>query len=192
MNRHMAASAFPTGLKAQTAVRSRGLVVEAGVALQAELSAFPPYQQHAIGAAVGIVADHASFHSQSRMFVNIGPAFLHVALDAGLPVGGIQGGTIDASVRVMTIGTLQEALRNSMMHRQGELSLDIAVTAKAQIRLRFFEEAVVQPARCFGKLRHLEKGRLRQRGATPALIFNHFHQVDRVAFAAGNARGGML
>ena len=79
-----------------------------------------------------------------------------------------------------------------MMHRQGELSLDIAVTAKAQIRLRFFEEAVVQPARCFGKLRHLEKGRLRQRGATPALIFNHFHQVDRVAFAAGDARRRVL
>ena len=103
MNRHMAASAFPTGLKAKAAVRSRGLVVEAGVTLQTELPSLPPYQQHAIGAAVGIVADHASLHSQSRMLVNIGPAFFHVALDAGLPVGGIQAGTIDATVWVMTI-----------------------------------------------------------------------------------------
>ena len=87
----MAAGTLATGLEAQAAVRSRGLGVEAGVALQAELPAFPPHQHEVIGAAVGIVADHAAFHPHGRMLINVGPALLHVALDAGLPVGWHSG-----------------------------------------------------------------------------------------------------
>src|ERR1035441_5907587 len=95
------------------------------------------------------VADHAAFHPQGGMLINVGPAFFDMALNACLPIGGIEARAIDASVRVMTIGTFQEALRHTVVHRQRELSLDVAVTAKAQIRLWLFEKTVVEPAHLF-------------------------------------------
>ena len=167
MDRYVAAGALAAGLKAQAAVRERGLSVEAGVTLQAELPAFPPHQHQAIGAAVGIVADHAAFHPHGRVLINVGPAFFHVALDAGLPVGGIQAGAIDAAVRVMTVRTLHQALRHPVVHRQGELRLDVAMAGKAQIRLGLLQQAAVQPAHRFGKLRHLEESCLRVRQGCP-------------------------
>jgi hypothetical protein len=108
MNRYVAAGTLAAGLKTQATVRSRSLSVEAGMTLQAELPALPPHQQHAIGAAVRIVADHAAFHSHRGVLINVGPAFFHVALDACLPVGGIQAGAIDAAVRVVAVRTLDE------------------------------------------------------------------------------------
>lgn len=127
----MAAGALPARLKAQTAVRYPILAMEAGVTLQAEHPAFPSHQQHAIRTAVRIVADDAAFNPYSGMLVDIGAAFFYVALNAGLPVGGIEAGTIDAAVRVMTIRTLEESFRHPVMHWQGELCLDVSMAGKA-------------------------------------------------------------
>ena len=63
---------------------------------------------------------------------------------------------------------------------------------EAQIRLGLLQQAVVQPARRFRKLRNLEESRLRVRKAALALIFDLFHQVGRMAFVAGDARRRVL
>ena len=138
------------------------------------MPAFSPHQHEVIGAAVGIVADHAAFHPHGGVLINVGPAFFDVALDAGLPVGGVQAGAIDAAVRVMTVRTLHQALRHAVVHRQGELGLDVAMAGKAQIRLGFLQQAAVQPAHCFRKLRHLKESRLGQDQAALALILTSF------------------
>jgi hypothetical protein len=62
MNRNMTARALSTGLEAQPPMGNAGLSVETGVALQAQLASFTPYQQHAVGAAMGIVASRAALH----------------------------------------------------------------------------------------------------------------------------------
>lgn len=131
MDRDVAAGALSTDLVAQPRVRRPGLIVEAGVTLQAELPAFTPHQQHAIGTAVGIVADHATLHPRGRVLVNTRPALLHVALDAGLPVGRIQAGAVDAAVRVMTVRALHQLLGHAVVHRQGKQRLDVAMAGKA-------------------------------------------------------------
>jgi hypothetical protein len=105
--------------------------MEAGVALQAELPPFTPHQQHAIGAAVGIVADHASFHPHRRVFIKIRSALFHVALDAGLPPRVIQTSAIDAAVWIVTVRTLYQLFRYAVMHGQGKQRLDVAMTFKA-------------------------------------------------------------
>jgi hypothetical protein len=60
VNRYMAADAFAAGLESQPTVRYGGLVMKAGVALQAELAAFSAYQQHAIRAPMRVMAGNAA------------------------------------------------------------------------------------------------------------------------------------
>ena len=146
---HVAAGALTTGLKSQAAMRDRRLGVEAGVALEAEHPAFAPHQHEVIGAAVGIVTDHTAFHPHRRVLIDVGPAFFNVALDAGFPVGGVQAGTIDATVRVMAIRTLHQALGHPVVYRQGELRLDVAMAGEAQIRFGFLEQTAVQASAPF-------------------------------------------
>ena len=136
MNRNMASGALTAGLKTQAAVWNARLSVEAGVTLQAELTAFTPHQHEMIGAAVRIVADDAAFHPYGRMLINVRAALFNVALNAGLPVGGIQAGPVHAAVGIMTIRTLDESFRHAMVHGQGKLCLNVAMTAKAEPGLR--------------------------------------------------------
>ena len=56
MNRDMTARTLSTGLEAEPSMGNAGLPMETGVALQAQLASFTPYQEHAVGAAVRIVA----------------------------------------------------------------------------------------------------------------------------------------
>src|ERR1700685_1453889 len=82
----MAAGTPAASLEAEARVRHACLTVESVVALQTELAAFAPHQQHTIRAAVRIVAGSAAFHFRRRMLVDEGSALFHMALDAGLKV----------------------------------------------------------------------------------------------------------
>ncbi len=131
MNGYMATGALAAVLETQAGMRHPGLCVESGVALQAELPPFTPHQQHAIGAAMGIVADDATRNPHGRVFINKGATLLHVALNAGLPIGFLQAGPADATVSVVTIRTLQHLFGNAVVDGQGKLRLDVAMTGKA-------------------------------------------------------------
>jgi len=62
MNRDMTARTLSTGLEAEPPMGNAGLSMETGVALQAQLASFTPHQQHAVGAAVRIVASRAALN----------------------------------------------------------------------------------------------------------------------------------
>ncbi len=101
----MASNAFTAGLEAQAPVRHlRG--VKFRMALQAELAAFAPHQQHPVVASVRIVASRAAFHFHRGMLVDKRPALFHVALHAGFRSSANQAGCVHASVRVVAIGAL--------------------------------------------------------------------------------------
>ena len=173
-------------------MRNAVLAMEARVALQAEHPAFPPHQHEVIGAAMGIVTDHAPFHPHGGMLVNVGSALFHVALDAGLPVSGIQAGAIDAAVRVVTIRTLDKSLWHAMVHRQCKFRLDIAMAGEAQTGLGFLQQTGVQPSRCFGKLGRLEEDCLGVRDAAWARRLDLVHQVRGVALITRDGRRRVL
>lgn len=134
----MTARAVTRGLEAEAAVRYvRGNWVD--VARQAQEPLFPAYQEHAVYAAVGRVADDATFNFDSGMLEYEWTALLDVALDARFPSGLAQGGTIRGAVRIVTIGAFHCPLRDAVMGWQCELCEDISVTAGAQVRLRLFQ-----------------------------------------------------
>ena len=168
------------------------LTVERGVALQAELPALTTHQEHAVGVAVRIVADHATLNSYRRMLEDVRPALLHVALDAGLPVRLVQAGPVQTAVRTVAVGALHQSFGDTVMDRQGKLGFDRAVTGVAGLRLGLLEQAVVQPADLVRKLRDLEEVGLRVGKAALALVLDFVHQVRGVALVAGKAVRGVL
>lgn len=187
MHRHVAADALAARLKSQASVRNTGLRVKPGVALQAELPAFAPHQQHAIGTAVRVVADHASFHLGRRVLEYIRPAFLDVALHASFRTRMVQAGDIFRAVRIVAVRTFQEPFGNAVVLGQSELRLNSLVADKTQRRLRLLQQAVVQPARFIGQLRHLKEVRLRRKQCAFAGVFHFIDQMGRVALAARQA-----
>ena len=192
MNRYVAANTFAAGLKAQPAVRNRGLSVETGVALQAELAAFAANQEHAIGGAMRVVAGNAAFDFYCRMLVDKRPALFHVAIHAGFEPRLGQAGKIFRAVWAMTIRTFDQSFRDAMMVRQREFGLDGEVAREAKRRLSLFEQAVVEPASFFTNLRKLEEMRLRVGRIALAVIFHFVDQMRGVALIAGDAVAGMF
>ena len=168
------------------------LTVERGVALQAELPALTTHQEHAVGVAVRIVADHATLNSYRRMLEDVRPALLHVALDAGLPVRLVQAGPVQTAVRTVAVGALHQSFGDAVMDRQGKLGFDRAVTGVAGFGLGPLEQAIVQPADLVRELRDLEEVRLRVSEAALALVLDFVHQVGGVTLVAGKAVRGVL
>lgn len=192
MNRYVAANTFAAGLKAQPAVRNRGLGVETGMALQAKLPAFAANQEHAIGGAMRVVAGNAAFDFYRRMLVNKRPALFDVTVHAGFETRLGQAGEILRAVRVVAIGTFDQAFRYAMMVRQREFGLDCEVASEAKRRFSLLEQAVVQPASFFANLRQLKEVRLRVGQIALAVIFHFINQVSGVALVAGDPVAGVL
>ena len=182
----MAASAFTAGLKSQSAVRHGSLRMESGVALQAELTAFAPHQEHPVATAMRVVAGDAAFHFHSGMFIDERTPFFDVTIHTGFRARIIQAGKILRAVRVVAIRALHQAFRNTMMIRQREFGLHGLMACEAERWFRLLQQAVVQPARLVGDLRQLEEMRLRIAHIAPAVVFDLVDQMGGVALIAGN------
>ena len=139
------ANAFTTRREAQPSVRDVGSQ-RIDVTLEAQESPLPSYQQIAIHTAVRCVACDAALQLHGRVLEDERPAFLDMASDACLPIGALQHRLVAAPMRIVTIRTLHETLRNRMVCRQGELSLDGGVTTEAQFRLTVPEQVFGEPA----------------------------------------------
>ena len=75
---------------------------------------------------------------------------------------------------------------------QSKLRLDRLMAAVAQSRLRFLQEAVVQPASLVGQLRKLKEMRLGIDRIAFAEVLYIVYEVRRVALIAGDAVAGMF
>ncbi len=185
----MAAGTFATGLEAEARVWHARLIVKSVMTLQAKLAALAPYQQHAIRAAMRIVAGGAAFHFGRGMLIQIWPALFRMAFYASLKVRRIEtghgdAGGIPAAVRIMAVGTLHQLLRNAMMNGESKLGFDGSVAAEAQPWFGFFQEAVVQPSHFFRQSRNLEEISLGIGQVTLALIFDLLDQMSGMALIA--------
>ncbi len=185
----MATGTFAAGLKTQARVRHAGLTVESVVALQAKLAALAAHQQHAVSAAVRIVAGGAAFHLRGRMLVQIRPALLRMALDASFKVRSVEARHVKArgihgAVRVVAIGTLHQLLRHTMMNGERKLGFDRSVARKAQSGFGLLQQAVVQPSNLIRQGRDLKEIGLRVGQVFFALIFDLLHQMSGVALIA--------
>ena len=132
------------------------------VARQAQEPLFPAYQEHAVYTAVRRVADDAAFDFYGGMFKYERAALLDVALDARLPTGLAQRGTIGSAVGIVTVGAFHIALRDAVVGRQCELCEDVSMTGGTQVWLRFFKQTVGQPAGLFGNRGYGEERLLRR------------------------------
>ena len=89
-------------------------------------------------------------------------------------------------MRAMAIGALHQALGDPVVVGHGELVLYRAVAREAKFRLRFFQQAFVEPASFFHERRRLNKSRLRQRGFRCLSHSFAEHEVWGMAFVASN------
>jgi hypothetical protein len=188
----MAAHAFAAGLESQAAMRHGGLGMESGVALQAELAAFAAYQEHVIGAAMGVVAGDAAFDLHGGVLEDVRPALFDVALHAGFPTGIIEADEVFRAMRIVAVGTLHQSFGNAVMLGQSKLRLHGEVAGVAQRGFGALQQAVVQPARLVGQLRKLEEIGLGITQETFAVVFHFIDQVRGVALIAGDAVAGVL
>ncbi len=191
MNRNMTARTLATGLEAEPPMGNTGLSVKTGVALQAQLASFTPYQQHAVGTAMGIVASGAAFHLHRGMLVNVGPALFLMAIQAAVKSRPVQAGAVDGTMGIVAISALDQPFRNPMVHRQSELGLHGSVAVEAQCWLRLLEQTAVQPADFVGQLRHLIEVSLRVSTVALALVFDFGDQVRGMALIARQPMGDM-
>ena len=108
MNRNVATNAFAARLEAETAVGDLSLVMEAGMALQTQLTAFATDEQVLRRGPVRVVAGDAAAHRDRRMLVDKWAVLLDVALGAGfVDVGRAERKArhVHGTVRVVAIGT---------------------------------------------------------------------------------------
>ena len=131
MHADVASHAFTAGLESKLAVRDPGLIVEAGMAFQAELPAFATHQQHPVRGAVGVMTSDAAFHLQRRMLENKWSAFLDVAGRAGFQSCFVQAGAVQRAMRAVAVSALHQAFRNAMVDRQRKLRLNRSVAGIA-------------------------------------------------------------
>ena len=109
-----------------------------------------------------VVTRRTAFDFHGGMLEDKRSAFLDVALRAGFPAALAERGPVRSAVGIVTVGTIHRAFRDTMMRRQSELRLNVAVTSIAQFRLRLDELAIVQPAGLFRQPRHIEEVPLRR------------------------------
>jgi len=160
------------------------------MALQAQQSLLTALQQEVVHTSVGSVARRTTFHPHDRVLINKRAALLHVAADAGLPIGLGQLEVIHGAVRVVAIRTLHETLGNPMMFRQRELRLHGPVAGIAKLRLRLLQQAVRQPGILFVQPGDGEEGGLgRLKFGLPCI--RHLNRMDGMAVNATDAGGGM-
>jgi hypothetical protein len=157
MDGYMAAGTFPAGLESELSVRRLGQLMEACMALQTELPAFPTNQQHSIGRAMRVMAADAAFHLGSRVLMNEGATFLNMATHAGFRLRFHQAGRIRGAVRAVAIRALHQSFRDAVVYGLRELRADRGVAGVAKLRLGRLEQRTLQPAGLLLTLRHLEK-----------------------------------
>jgi hypothetical protein len=180
VNRDVATGTLAAGLKTKAAMGNSWFVMKSGMALQAELSPFAPHQQHAIGAAVRIVASGTAFHLHRSVLVNVRAAFLLMAVHTALKIGPSQTGPVPGTVRIVAIGALHQAFGYAMVNRQRKLSLDRSVAVETQRRFRLLQQTAVKPADFVRELRHLIEMCLRILAVSLAQIFDLSDQVRGV------------
>ena len=189
---HVAANALATGLESEPAVGSSQLPAKSGVALQAELPAFAPDQQQAVGSPVWIVAADAALRLHCRVLEHKRSAFLDVALHAGFLSWIIEAGHVLRTVRAVAVRTLHQPFGNTVVFGLRKLGLNRLMATEAERRLGLFQQAGAQPAVFFADLGELEEIGLRIRQARLARVLYFIHQMGRVALTAGYTVGGML
>ncbi len=187
----MASRALAAGLEPEPSMGHARLPVKSGVTLQAKLAAFAPRQQHPVSAAMRCMAGSAAFNLQRRMLIDIGPAFFRVTADASLIIRLLQAGMVQRPVRIMAVSALHQTFGDAMVHRQCKLRLHVVVATEAQLRLRFLQEAAVQPSNFIRKLRHLEEVPLRRSEFALALVLDFIDQVRGVALIARKSVRGV-
>ena len=172
-------------------MRNRGLSLESGVTLQAELAAFAADQQHSIGTAMRTVTgDTAAAIARDlsrRVLIDKGPVLLDMACRASFGDRLDQIGSAWRAMRVMTIRALDRSFRNAMVYRQGELRLNCAVAAVAELRLRGLQQFVAKPSGLVRTGNDLEKLGLGRTEPALALVLCLLDKMRRMAGIAGNA-----
>src|ERR1700686_1901599 len=166
--------------------------METGVALQAELAAFAPHQQHVVGATMRIVAGNATLHFHRGMLEDKRPALLHMALDAGFPRWIVQAGEVLRAVGIVAVRTLHQSFGNPMVVGQSKLRLNGQVAGEAKRRFGLLEQTVVKPAGVVGKAWQLKEIGLRIRQIAFAAVLYGVHQVSGVALIAREAVAGVF
>jgi hypothetical protein len=87
----------------------------------------------------------------------------------------------------VTIRALHEPFRHTVVRRQRKLRLDGCVAAEAQLRLRFPEQAFVQPAGFLGEYGSGKELCLCGLGFHALAVLCAYQQVSRMALVAGDA-----
>jgi len=124
-------------------------VFGADVTREAKEPGLGSLQQVLVHASVRGVANRASFHLHGGMFMGKGSTLFNVTGNAGL----IRAGLFQ-----------HQTLGNTVVVGQCKLGLNRAVARNAKFRLRFFQQAFVEPTSFFHELRRRNKVRLWQRG----------------------------
>ena len=174
----MTSRAFPAGLKTKTTMWSLTQQMKARMALKAQLTAFPPNQQHSIGGTVRAMARNASFHFRCRMLMHVGSTLVDMALHAGFGLGLNETGRIQRSVRAMAIRALHQAFGDPVMHRLRELAANRRMARITKVRLGGFQQAACEPSRLVRALRNLEEVRLRRWSISLTRIPGRIYQVS--------------
>jgi hypothetical protein len=105
------------------------------MALQTHKPGFAAQRQHPIHRSVRRMARRATFNFHGSVFEYPWSAFVHVAIDAGFPVGFLQHRLISRAMRVMAVRAFDQAFIHSMVRWKVELRLHNSVTAIADLRL---------------------------------------------------------
>ena len=102
------------------------------MAFQTEHSPFMPLQEKLIGRSMRGVTGDTSLDTTGEMFKSEWSALLRMASGAGLAVHISQGRTVQASMRSMALGALENSFKNLVTDRKGEISPDLPVAGEAE------------------------------------------------------------
>ena len=140
---------------------------------------------------MGGVADDAAFDFYCRVFEYKRTALLDVALDARLPTGLAERGTIGSAVGIVTVGAFQGTLRDAVVSWQRELRHDISMTPGTQVRLWLFQQTIGQPTSFFWNRGYGKKCLLRCRNRIAGGTRGRIQKMRGVADLAIHAVTGM-
>ena len=113
-----------------------------GVALKTEQVHLRALEKARVGIAVRGVARDTTFRLYDRVFVDKGPGFVAMALEAGsvLGDGGAELPGLETAVGIVTVVALHQALVDAVMEGTSKLLLDFQVAAVAKLRRLFFHQ----------------------------------------------------
>ena len=186
MNNGMAAGTISERLKTQASVRYVGRL-RVDVALQAQEPPFRSQEQMALHRSVRLMARGAALHAQCGMLVHERPALLGVARYADLKVYFSKLRSVQSAMSTVAICALHKAFRNPVVHWQGKLGLNRAMTTETKLRLLPPQQALIQPAGLFRERRRLREPLLGELQPCGCNLRRTNYQVRRMTLLARNA-----